>query len=554
MSQPFGANPKKFGDLLGQFGTPVKVPPFQRGYSWEKTHVSTLCDDIFDFNSSWTAGEQYFLGPIVIIEENDKIVLLDGQQRLATVTVFFAALRDHARALATQKGSDFARDTQRELIEPDDRWSLVLNETDESFFRDAIQSDPPKTVTATLRSHVLIKQAYDLIRARIAKQLVGLKADEVVKRMKSLKQTLAVNAVVVAITVASEDDAFKIFETLNDRGLRLTVPDLLLNHLTRSAEPKDRPTIREKWTYMLEKMGKRDIDRFLRHMWISKFGDVKSRGLYREIKGFITDQKLGPLDFAELCADECDSYVALVDVDDSLGNAGQYVEATVDYLDVPAALPLLLSGVRCLDAGDVERLAKTVVALLVRYLAADLNQATLEETLYKTAREVRQAHARKESSAKTYHTAKTILSGIDALDEQIKISIQKLILNRKQAQFIVTTLANQLQSATKEVAINQGTIEHIFPQKPTNADWPNLDELAPYTWHIGNLTILGAKPNQKAANASFADKRTTHYPKSEIRMTKEVAAKYSKWDVATILTRTNDELLPMLKKAWPKLA
>ena len=192
----------------------------------------------------------------------------------------------------------------------------------------------PKPLQPLSRSHVLIKQAYDLIRARITKELDGLVADESIKKMKSLKQTLAVNAVVVAITVASEDDAFNIFETLNDRGLRLTVPDLLLNHLTRSAEQKDRPTIREKWTYMLEKMGKRDIDRFLRHMWISKFGDVKSRGLYREIKGFIKDQKLEALDFAELCADECDSYVALVDVDDSLGKAGPYVEAIVEYLDV----------------------------------------------------------------------------------------------------------------------------------------------------------------------------------------------------------------------------
>lgn len=554
MSQPFGANPKKFGDLLGQFGTPVKVPPFQRGYSWEKTHVSTFCDDIFDFNLSWAAGEQYFLGPIVIIEEKDKIILLDGQQRLATVTIFFAALRDHARKkLATQKANDFARDIHRELIEPDDRWSLVLNETDEIFLRDTVQSDPPKDVKPTLRSHVLIQHAYELIRARIAKEFDGLNVDESLKKMKSLKQTLAVNAVVVAITVASEDDAFQIFETLNDRGLRLTVPDLLLNHLTRSADTKDRPTIREKWTYMLEKMGKRDIDRFLRHMWISKFGDVKSRGLYREIKAFIKDAKLEPLAFAELCADECDSYVALVDLDDSLGKAEPYVEAIVEYLDVPAALPLLLSGVRCLDAGDLERLAKTIVTLLVRYLAADLNQATLEETLYKAAREVREAKANGETSAKTYQIAKATLAAIDASDDQIKTSIPKLILNKKQAQYIVTTMANQLQSATKEVAINQGTIEHIFPQNPTNADWLNSDELAPYTWHIGNLTILGAKPNQKAANASFAEKKKTHYPASEIKMTKEVATKYPKWDAATVLTRTTDELLPSLKKAWPKL-
>jgi hypothetical protein len=411
----------------------------------------------------------------------------------------------------------------------------------------------PKAATATLRSHVFIKQGYGLIRARIATELDGLNADESVKRMKSLKQTLAVNTVVVAITVASEDDAYNIFETLNDRGLRLTVPDLLLNHLTRSADSKDRPTIREKWTYMLEKMGKRDIDRFLRHMWISKFGDVKSRGLYREIKGFIRDEKLEALDFAELCADECDSYVALVDLDDSLGKAAPHVEAIVEYLDVPAALPLLLSGVRCLDASDVQRLAKTVVTLLVRYLAADLNQATLEETLYKAAREVREARAKGESSPKTYHFVKAILTGIDASDDQIKTSIPKLILNRKQAQFIVTTLANQLQSVTKEVSINQGTIEHIFPQRPTKEDWPNLDELAPFTWHVGNLTILGEKPNQKAANASFADKRSTYYPKSEIKLTKEVATKYSKWDSAAVLARTVDELLPIFKKTWPKI-
>ena len=107
-------------------------------------------------------------------------------------------------------------------------------------------------------------------------------------------------------------------------------------------------------------------------------------------------------------------------------------------------------------------------------------------------------------------------SDFDASDDQIKTSIPKLILNKKQAQYIVTTLANQLQSATKEVAINQGTIEHIFPQKPTKADWRNLDELASYTWHMGNLTILGEKPNQKTANASFADEKNAYYPKSEI--------------------------------------
>src|SRR5258708_30407690 len=108
MAQPFGGKPKHFGALLGQFTNPVEVPAFQRGFSWEKTHVSTFCDDIIDFNKLWKAGAQYFLGPIVIIEEKEKITLLDGQQRLATVTIFFAAFRDVAKALMTHNATDFS--------------------------------------------------------------------------------------------------------------------------------------------------------------------------------------------------------------------------------------------------------------------------------------------------------------------------------------------------------------------------------------------------------------------------------------------------------------
>lgn len=126
-------------------------------------------------------------------------------------------------------------------------------------------------------------------------------------------------------------------------------------------------------------------------------------------------------------------------------------------------------------------------------------------------------------------------------------------LGRKQAQYILTTLANQLQSKTKEVAVDAGTLEHIFPQRPDAKDWPNQKELAPFTWHIGNLSIMGGKPNQKAANTSFEEKRTKHYPGSEIKLTKDIA-KYSKWDPTVVVARTVDDLLPIFKKTWPKLS
>ena len=93
------------------------------------------------------------------------------------------------------------------------------------------------------------------------------------------------------------------------------MPDLLLNHLMRKADSTDdRQEIRQKWSGMLDQMGRRDIGKFLRHMWVSKYGDVKSRGLFREMRSHLEKKKIQSTQFAGLCADECDTYVALVDL------------------------------------------------------------------------------------------------------------------------------------------------------------------------------------------------------------------------------------------------
>src|SRR5579872_6855080 len=100
MNGSFDSQSRNFGELLGQYEKrPVVVPQFQRGYSWEKGHVSDFWNDISAFHNekpSGSASHKYFLGPIVALPQADKIVLLDGQQRLATGTILFSVLRDVA--------------------------------------------------------------------------------------------------------------------------------------------------------------------------------------------------------------------------------------------------------------------------------------------------------------------------------------------------------------------------------------------------------------------------------------------------------------------------
>ena len=126
----FNSKPESIGGLLGPDARErVLVPAFQRGYMWQKKHVEVFWQDISKFQKDRklkNGPEKYFLGPIVTLwqPDNEIILLLDGQQRLATATILFSVIRNLARELnrtvGTQAASDFARDTQSQLIEKDE--------------------------------------------------------------------------------------------------------------------------------------------------------------------------------------------------------------------------------------------------------------------------------------------------------------------------------------------------------------------------------------------------------------------------------------------------
>ena len=114
MTQAIDAHRWTIGSLLGRYERrPVVLPPFQRAFSWERPQITVFWEDLINFESAYTSSPltaSYFLGSIVVIESDEQILLLDGQQRLATATIALAAMRDTARSLDTSsstKGGDF---------------------------------------------------------------------------------------------------------------------------------------------------------------------------------------------------------------------------------------------------------------------------------------------------------------------------------------------------------------------------------------------------------------------------------------------------------------
>lgn len=561
MEGSFQADTYNITALLGRASFPkysakaVIVPAFQRGFSWEKSHVSTFWEDVITFHSqldSQDAQRHYFFGPIVIMPEDNYISLLDGQQRLATVTILLSVIRDLARPIG-DRGSDLARDTHRDLIivdEDEDVYALTLSELDEGFFRKTIQEQPVTKDTPRIRSQRLIRNARRDLQRNVKKELEKKSVPEQIEFLKSLKRTIESHLKFVAIEVKSEEEAFLIFETLNDRGLRLAVPDLVLNYLMRVADNRQqRKQIRQNWNKTLTNLGQRKVSTFVRHMWVSRFGDVKSQGLYREIREKLSKEpELSPLGFSRLCANESEKYSALVNVNTEIigTQSEEYITALMKRLSADRSLPLLLSGIVCLDNSDFAKLARAITTLVVRHsVIANLNPSDLEDTLFKAARIIREESENGNSSRQTLSKAKAELQKLNPVREQITAGIEELYLKSSEANYIIFAIAKNIQSVSKSMDLTANTIEHIFPENAKKEDWPSQQELEPYVWHIGNLSVLEPTLNRDAGNKPFADKKQ-YYEKSEIEMMRIVNQDYDDWNAEAIIKRAKS-LLPRIR-------
>jgi hypothetical protein len=563
MFEAYNAQAKTVADLLSETHQGrVVVPAFQRGYSWGKKHVEAFWNDIHNFRKETQkkgGPDKYFLGPIVLMPHpSDKQVLflLDGQQRLATATILFSVLRDLAHELNVQDAEVFAQKLQSGLIQKEDYgYSLELGELDQAYFQETIQQYPPNSAKKDLLwSHRNIRKARDILLASVKTQIATMAPADALVVLKELRRALRNDLIMASISVTEERDAFRIFETLNDRGLRLSVPDLLLNYLMGRADaPETRKQIRGQWDDMVEGMGKRDINRFVRHMWLSKYGDLKSIDLFTALKTHIESDGKNPLEFAVSCANECDSYVELWNADDSyLKKAAPYVKTLVRELQIEACLPILLSVRSVLPLEELETIAKWLLVFVVRYsIVVGLDSSGMETIFYALARDIRgniQAGGKEKQVSTVRTLIKKQLVKNAPSDSQIKASVKKLILEPEEAKYLLLRLATHMQTKTKETKIDEANLEHIFPKKPS-AEWHHPEDMEPYLWHLGNLTMLGERLNTAAGSKGYTTKREHYQKTSELVMAQDIGKKYVKWGKDAIEKRA-ESLGPLITEVW----
>lgn len=532
----------------------LTVPLYQRSYAWERTHVNDLYDDLLTAIRS--AADEYFIGSVVISSGAERDEVVDGQQRLATVSILLSAIRNHfvdegdnQRAEDIQNGYLSSRDRRSQEVIP----NLKLNNSDNNFFYNNIILHPPNKVQATKASHDRINDAFQIANDKI-KAYVST-TNNPTESLLDLCDFIDRHLKIILVKVPNHANAFTIFETLNDRGLDLAISDLLKNYLLGQAGDR-LLEVQENWAKMyslLENTENEDlVVTFLRQYWSSKYGLTRERDLYKKIKTKITSKQRA-IDFSNNLEEGARIYVALIDTTNGFWNdysmASKNHMATLNLFRMSQMRPLLLSIITKFNRPETEKALKYLVSISARFLIyGGLGGGALEVQFSERAKEVSNKQITSTSELKIK------FSKVVPSDAQFKEAFKNTTVSKQYlARYYLMALEKSKRGEENpEFVPNADTsavnLEHVLPKAPDKSWAIEQDTHRAFYKRLGNLAVMSSRLNSEIGNSSFKNKKE-FYSKSSFELTKELT-KYDEWTIDSINHR-QEILAEIAIKTWP---
>ena len=544
-----------------------RVPDHQRDYAWTEDVVEQFLDDVV--RALREQAPDYFLGLLVLVgpRESAGWEILDGQQRLATTTMVYSAIRQWLLNAGLQKDADYIQSQfigVTELGEDTDKPRLTLNITNRKSFRDLVVNqcsddllDAQRLTTGRFSSNRRLIEAMQSCRRRIAElaRAAGTDPPEQATYLYSLANYLRDSVKTVCVDVPSTANAYVIFESLNDRGLDLSVLDLVKNHMFGHAGGRLQE-VQADWTRTLTHIGDRQGDDFLKVFWTSRAGRIQRGRLFDEWRAkYSTEPAVVAL--AQELADTAEEYSAIDVPSHELW--GEYSGLCREYLSVLSVLgsrqvhPIILAGKRKFDPERMEKLLSHLVTLIVRYQivgrgrtgALEIHCARVAPQLFK---------GELSSPAKVWKALADLVSPDDVFKTEF-LSFTETKAPRARY------LLRQLEVAAR-IRAKQGdelepaeslTLEHVFPRNASN-NWKDAmqaePELPTLVHRLGNMCLLEGEQGRALGSRGFVDKRAV-YAASTLRLTAELGSKRFKgWNRESI-ERRQQAMADLAVLAWP---
>lgn len=536
------------------------VPDYQRRYSWKEEQLAALWSDIqaIGENSAHFIGSFVLITRTGTISEMSKLEVVDGQQRLTTISLILAAIRE--------KYYNIGESEKAKTIDEDYLWMGTIDQEKSQKLTLSLYDNPDyRSILCREFDNISDGKLKNGFEYYIEK-LNDMSPDEV----DYLRKRLLKGITAVSIETDGEQSAFKLFETLNDRGMELSSVDLMRNYTFSTAADSsdiDYEEVKDNWQnaieYILPKMSK--PSRFFRHYIMScetpdYDGDVSNYKLY-DIFQEIVEERLTSVDmtleeYTEDIMEKASLYSSMlsknVEKFSRSGNSDINEKLhDLELINTTQARTLILRILSDAEtANEVMEQLLVLEAFAVRWKVSGFPTGGELDRTYSAA------CSKCFNSGKAADELKHLLTNRWPSDDEFRASLenQNLILNDR-TDYILQKLEEEYYNGRSDS--RDADTEHIAPRASFRAKkysaWPSAlnmteGEFTQIRDYLGNLTLLEPELNASAGATSFDDK-CKKYSQSDYEMTQKISNSNKRWDKEKIEKRT-EVLARACTKIW----
>jgi len=520
-----------------------EIPPYQRPYSWEQENVQQLLDDVWEAYEGRDA--EYFIGSLITIErERDRRYdVVDGQQRLTTLNLIFACLRDRI-------GDEAAKAELGKRILPcnvltgeSESPRLLLRSTDQTFFRKHVLEG--HRLAHKERSVVGASQRHLVENLDVVDEFCRGRSEQLLKLFANY---LLTKVYVVFVTTPSLQSAYRLFNVLNARGIPLSNADLIKNSLFSHLDGQvgRSEELEARWLELEEELGIERLDAFFGHHRTS-LRAAKARGsLHEELEPLSNATHGGPFVFLDAVVSSAANYMRIVNEEFEDGAALRALRGLgrVSYDEwIPPLLAFLNDPVDGFAESEfIELLEKITMQNWLRRLGSTARLTAYYQLISairdrKAAEDIRQIFRKNAQNTEFVDSL-----GGDVYGKPFDLAV---LLRLEEAA--------QDQSVTK-IYSGRITIEHVLPQSLKDPYWQSrfsMEQHELWLHRLGNLALLCGHKNHKAQYYDFDRKKKIYSDRNKkvsFDLTKELCDE-SDWTLERIRAR-QDRLLGLAKSIW----
>ncbi len=532
------------------------IPGYQRPYSWTTEQAQELIDDLYGFmrSSDKELGEMppYFLGSIVLIKQEalPATTVVDGQQRLTTVTLLLSAIRAKISDIKARQGiSKLIYEQGDIIVNTANHYRLTLRERDKEFFREYVQHEDGIEKLVNLNDKLPDSQNNLRVNARLYVNRLDAIPPE--QRLR-LAQFIATRCYLVTVCTPDLDSAYRIFNVLNSRGLDLSATDILKAEIIGKISAEKRDDCTTIWESIEDDLGREDFGNLFSHIRMI-YRKAKPQGtLLKEFRDHVSyvssesfiEQTLSPLASAY---EEITDAAYTSQHDAEAINAHLYWLNRIEFKDwMPPALAFAqlhrnepASMLRFFR--DLERL---VYSMLIRRLGVNgrIERCSLLTSAIETNSDLWAAQSPLLVSPTEQWETYEALNG-PLYNTHAARALSVLLLR----------LDSIVSGGGASYNFDIVTVEHVLPQNPRpESIWlkwfPDATQRVSWVHRLGNLALLTRKKNSAANNYDFTKKKAAYFTKegvSPFALTTQVL-QHSEWSLDAITNRQT-ELLKKLE-------